>query len=165
VSVDFSILRDINFSSWENVVFLFFIIAIVIFIIAVLFIIAAKIIKFFNRSSNIKSSNQIKVPEKTQGLMGAKKFERAPRQQIKGGDFIKVDKKEEEIEKTDEEKKREMIKAQKEKSEKNIAAAMAKLKPNKLSTKQSVESKMPSRAGANGQDFHEEIKISTSSNK
>jgi len=172
--IDLSILKNIDFSDKDNLLFLsiFLVIAVVVFFIFI--VIAVEIVKAikkvtirifnidvkkpkFNQKGNTdwlrQSQNAAEVKEQPNEPLNASKSK------VVGGDFTRnIDSEE----KKSGEEKKDAVKSYKEKEEKGVAEGLSKLKSGGSAGGDTLESKMPSRTGGQEEgDKFKEIKIPT----
>jgi len=164
MSIDFSILNNIDFANTDTILFLSIFIIIAIIILLVFFVIIAKIIKFIKRSVvsvfniDVKQtkSGQKESAGWSQQSQDNKEVSSLPKQNFFGGDStanFNAGKKDSEKE------KKETVESYKEKEEKSISDSLGKLKVGNSVKEDTLESKMPSRQREGAADDNVEIKI------
>lgn len=163
MSVDFSLLKRIDFTNTDNIIFLsvIFVLGLIVFfvflfiLVKIVGVIKKLIRRIFSTDSRKPKFNQ-KTADSLIEKAKAEKEAARPKPKILGSDSAKIissDK--EELE----EKNKNIIDSQKEKGQKDIAEGLSKLKAGAAPGKETLESKMPSRFEDQEENSHEKIKI------
>jgi len=155
--IDFSLLKNIDFTNTDNLIFLSIFLVIVIIVFFIFIVVLAEIIKVVKKAIikifNINTEKpEFGIKESTNQLQDNKEAEKRPseypsipKQQAIGVNLNIAEKKSEEEQKTS-------VKSYKEKEEKGITEGLSKLKSGGSAGGDTLESKMPSRTGKQEED-------------
>jgi len=170
MTVDFSILKNIDFANSDNLLFLFIVLIILGFILLVLVFLIVKILKMVKRVFARLFRIAVKKPKisKEENTVQASQVQRgqeegaAPKQKFSGGlftsNFGTGNKKVEEEDKKS-------VKSQREEGSKEIEEGLSSLKADKGPGEGTVQANMPSRTEEQEGDSFEAIKIPTPKHK
>ncbi len=155
--IDFSLLKNIDFTNTDNLIFLSIFLVIVIIVFFIFIVVLVEIIKVIKKAIikifNIDTEKtEFGIKESTNQLQDNKEAEKRPseypsipKQQAIGVNLNIAEKKSEEEQKTS-------VKSYKEKEEKGITEGLSKLKSGGSAGGDTLESKMPSRTGGQEED-------------
>ncbi|MCX6723870.1 MAG: hypothetical protein NT155_01690 [Candidatus Staskawiczbacteria bacterium] len=158
MAIDFSILKNIDLSNRDNLIFLSIFLVAAVIIISVVFIIISKIIKALRKiiikifGADVKKA-KFNKKQSTEWLHQPKDQEQInnnPAPKVSGGDslgsFNAGEKKPPANAEASAEKEKDVVKTYEEKEKKDISESLGKLKSKQVQDEESLESKMPSRA-------------------
>ena len=167
MGIDFSTLKNIDFTNPENIFFLFIISVIAIIVISIFVFLVVKTVKVTKKVAVRLFNIEVKKPilrqknnaDSSFQVQGNRETGVAQKQRIVESSFVGGSS---EAENKNEGEDKKSVKFQRGKSEKEIAESLSKLKPADASGDDTLQSKMPSRTEKQEEENFKAIKIPTS---